>query len=181
MCSYLKNYQKRNKITRAFFYKNIYQSSFTIEKITLFYTLEKNISLKFLLKFISLLELITGQRAYFLRSKKSSVYTKIRKGAPMGTKVTLRKKVCESFLFYLIWETLPNIKNFNLKTKFNKIKQKNVNSLMFLIPDPLIFFDLKNFYFYFNSCFNLRILFSFSKKSTKKETLFFCCLNALPC
>jgi hypothetical protein len=180
MSLYTKNYQKHNKLSRAFFYKNIHETPTKIENLTLFYTLEKNISLKFLIKVTSLLELITGYRAYFIRSKQASILAKLRKGAPMGVKITLRKKALESFLFVFLWETLPTIKNFILKTKFNKIKQKKVNSLMFLIPDPLVFFDLKSFYFYFKSCLNLRLLISFSKNLTKEEMLFLTSFNLLP-
>jgi ribosomal protein L5 len=181
MSSHIKNYQKYNKISRTFLYKNIHQTSTTIEKLTLFYTIEKNVSLKILIKLTSLLELMTGHRAYFIRSNKSSVHNKVRKGSPIGVKVTLRKKYLKLFLFIFIWETLPIIKNYLLKTKFNKIKQKKITSLMFSISDPLVFFDLKNFYFYFKSCLNLRILLSFSKNLTKQETLFFSCFNSLPC
>ena len=45
MSLYTKNYQKHNKLSRAFFYKNIHETPTKIENLTLFYTLEKNISL----------------------------------------------------------------------------------------------------------------------------------------
>ena len=181
MSLYIKNYQKYNKINRVFRYKNIYQSSTTLEKLTLFYTLEKNVSLKTLIKFASLLELITGQRAYLIRSKKSSVYSKLRKGVPVGVKIILRGKAFDSFLVTFLWETLPTIKNFKLRTQFDKIKQENLTSLIYVITDPLVFFNLKDFYFYFRSCLNLRILFSLSKKSTKQQILFLSCFNLFPC
>jgi ribosomal protein L5 len=92
------NYQKSNKLNRCFFYKNVHQVPFTIEKLTLFYTLKKDFSIKSLIKLASLLELITGQRAYFIRSKKSSAFLKIRKGNPSGVKVTLRKNILIFFL-----------------------------------------------------------------------------------
>jgi len=43
---------------------------------------------------------------------------------------------------------------------------------MFVITEPLVFSELKNFYFYFKSCINLRILISFSKNLKKKEIFF---------
>jgi ribosomal protein L5 len=163
------NYQKNNKLNRCFIYKNVHQIPFTIEKLTLFYTLKKDFSLKSLIRLASLLELLTGQRASFIRSKKSSAFLKIRKGSPSGVKVTLRKNSLIFFALKLIWEVIPNIKNFKKKTSFLKLKQKNLNSLMMIIPDPLVFSELKFFYFFFKNCSNLRILFSFSKNSKKKE------------
>lgn len=71
--------------------KNIHQTPFNIEKLTLFYSLKKETSLKSLIRFSMLLEILSEQKAYLIRSKKSSVFLKIRKGAPTGVKVTLRK------------------------------------------------------------------------------------------
>jgi hypothetical protein len=164
------NYQKYNKLNRCFVYKNVHQIPFTIEKLTLFYTLKKNFSLKSLIRFASLLELITGQRAYFIRSKKSSAFLKIRKGSPSGVKVTLRKNSLIFFFFKLIWAVFPNVKNFQKKSFFLKLKQNHLNSLMMVISNPLVFSELNSFYFFFKNCSNLRILFSFSKKSSKKES-----------
>ena len=167
-----KNYQKRSQITRCFFYKNIHEIPFTIEKITLFYTLKKDISLKPLIRVAALIELITEQRSFFLRAKNSSVFLKIRKGSPLGVKVTLRKNVLYSFLIFLIWQVLPNIKNFKVKSKVKRLKQVSLNSYMLNILDPLVFPMLKDFYFFFKSCINLRILFSFATNATKKENFF---------
>jgi|TARA_B110001469_G_scaffold125932_1_gene142339 ribosomal protein L5 len=180
MTLYSQNFKKQNKLSRNFVYENIHEIPFTIEKLTLFYTLKKDISLKSLIKFSSLLELVTGQRAYFIRSKKSSVFLKIRKGAPCGVKVTLRKKSLIFFLLTLIWKIIPNIKNFRKKTGFSKIKNQNFNALMLLVPDPLLFSELKAFYFFFKTCVNLRILISFSKKTKKKELYFNCRFSQLP-
>jgi ribosomal protein L5 len=172
MSVFLKIYQQQNKINRCFFVKNIHQTPFNIEKLNLFYTLKKETSLKALIRFSSLLEILTQQKSCFIRSKKSSIFLKVRKGAPSGVKVTLRKKKKKDFLTLLIWEVLTNIKTFRLNTKFYTLKEENLNSLMFVITEPLVFSELKNFYFYFKSCINLRILISFSKNLKKKEIFF---------
>jgi len=168
----LKNYQKRLQITRCFLYQNVHQIPFTIEKLSLFYTLKKDISLKSLIRVAALVELITGQRCFLLRAKNSSVFMKIRKGSPLGVKITLRKNVLFNFLLFFIWQVFPNIKNYKSKFKLNKIKQIEVNSCILNIFDPLVFPILKGFYFYFRSCLNLRILFSFGSKLNQKETFF---------
>lgn len=167
-----KNYQQQNKINRCFFVKNIHQTPFNIEKLTLFYTLKKETSLKTLVCHSTLLEIITQQRACFTRSKKSSIFLKIRKGVPLGVKVTLRKEKKRAFLTSLIWNVLPNMKNFEKNSKFYGLEKDSLNSLVFVLSDPLIFSELKDFYFYFKSCVDLRILISFSKGLKKKEIFF---------
>jgi len=177
---YSKTYYEKIKIIRGFNYKNIHEFSFSVPKITLFYTLKKDISLKALIRISAFLELITGQRAYFLRAKKSSVFLKIRKGAPLGVKVTLRNSKSTQFLFRLIWEILPSLKKFKITPKITKVKQNSLNSIMIFIPDPLIFYELKNFYFFFKSCTDLRINISFPSSCKKKELFFINRLLKLP-
>jgi len=172
MAFFLKNYQKRSQITRCFLYKNLHEIPFTIEKLTLFYTLNKDISLKSLIRVAALVNLITNKRPCLLRARTSSVYLKIRKGAPIGVKLTLRKTSLYFFLISFIWEVLPNIKNFKSKFKHQKSKQSHLNSYMLNILDPLVFPILKGFYFYFRSCSNLRMQFSFAAKSSKNEIFF---------
>jgi ribosomal protein L5 len=162
----VKNHQKRFKFARCFFYKNLHEIPFTIENITLFYTVNKEVSLKSLIKVSALLELITAQRAIFLRSKKSSVSLKIRKGAPLGVLVSLRRRNLSRFLSCLIWEVLPNVKNLRIKSKV-----KPSNNVLFSISDPLIFSCLKDFYLLFKSCSNLRVMVSFSTPRVEKETI----------
>jgi len=168
----LKNYQKQNHMIRCFFYKNLHQIPSTIEKATLFYTIKKDVSLKPLIKLATLLELVTSQRAQLLRSKKALIHLKIRKGAPLGVKVTLRKKSLSNFLQLLIWEIFPNIKNYKLKNTLQKSKYNYVNIINFNIVDPLIFPVLRPFFFLFKSCTNLRFTFSFKANSLKEECFF---------
>jgi ribosomal protein L5 len=177
---YSKNYQEKSKLFRCFNYKNIHKAPFPVSKITLFYTVKKDISLKSLIRISAFLELITGQRAFFLRSKKSSIFLKIRKGAPLGVKVNLRNKKLFHFLFRVIWEILPSLKNFKLTPNLTKVKQENLNSSMLFISDPLIFYELKNFYFFFKSCTDLRINISFPSSCKKKELFFINRLLKLP-
>ena len=164
--------QKSKQFSRSFFYINIHQIPQVIKKLTLFYTLKKDISSNSLIKISSFLELISFQRPVFIRAKNSSLFSKIRKGAPMGLKITLRKGRLLNFLDYLIWQIFPNLKNFNLNTKFVKLKINEINSVFFALPDPFTFSILTDYYFFFKSCINLKILVSFSSISTKNETFF---------
>ena len=59
------------------------------------------------------LSLITGQKAVITTSKKDVSNFKLRKGMPIGTKVTLRNVKMYEFLEKLIRVALPRIRDFN--------------------------------------------------------------------
>lgn len=59
------------------------------------------------------LSLITGQKAVITKSTKDVSNFKLRKGMPIGTKVTLRDVKMYEFLERLIRITLPRIRDFN--------------------------------------------------------------------
>ena len=59
------------------------------------------------------LALITGQKAVSTKSTKDVSNFKLRKGMPIGTKVTLRNVKMYEFLEKLIRVTLPRIRDFN--------------------------------------------------------------------
>ncbi|MBQ0126487.1 MAG: 50S ribosomal protein L5 [Bacteroidales bacterium] len=59
------------------------------------------------------LSLITGQKALITSSKKDVSNFKLRKGMPIGTKVTLRNVKMYEFLEKLIRVALPRIRDFN--------------------------------------------------------------------
>ena len=55
---------------------------------------------------------ITGQRATVCKARKSVANFKLRKGMPIGVKVTLRKERMYEFLERLICSALPRIRDF---------------------------------------------------------------------
>ena len=59
------------------------------------------------------LSLITGQKAVITSSKKDVSNFRLRKGMPIGTKVTLRGVKMYEFLEKLIRVSLPRIRDFN--------------------------------------------------------------------
>jgi Ribosomal protein L5 len=59
------------------------------------------------------MSLIAGQKAVITRSKKDISNFKLRKGMPIGAKVTLRGERMYEFLERLIWASLPRIRDFN--------------------------------------------------------------------
>lgn len=58
------------------------------------------------------LTLITGQKPILTKAKKSISSFKVRKGDPIGAKVTLRKKMMYDFLERLIHIVLPRSRDF---------------------------------------------------------------------
>ena len=59
------------------------------------------------------LTIISGQKAVVTRSRKDISNFKLRKGMPIGTKVTLRDVKMYEFLERLIRVSLPRIRDFN--------------------------------------------------------------------
>ncbi|WP_432411598.1 50S ribosomal protein L5 [Rasiella sp. SM2506] len=59
------------------------------------------------------LTIIAGQRAIATMSKKDIANFKLRKGMPIGAKVTLRGERMYEFLDRLVTSSLPNVRDFN--------------------------------------------------------------------
>ncbi len=57
--------------------------------------------------------MIAGQKAIVTYSKKDISNFKLRKGMPIGAKVTLRGERMYEFLERLLWAALPRIRDFN--------------------------------------------------------------------
>lgn len=57
--------------------------------------------------------IITGQKAVPTNSKKDVANFKLRKGMPIGVKVTLRKEKMYEFLDRLVSSALPRVRDFN--------------------------------------------------------------------
>ena len=56
--------------------------------------------------------LIVGQKPVITKAKKAIAAFKLREGAPIGLKVTLRKQRMESFVWRLTHTALPRVKDF---------------------------------------------------------------------
>lgn len=73
------------------------------------------------------LSLITGQKPYLTRAKKSIAGFKLRQGMPIGLKVTLRKARMYEFLDRLINIAMPRIRDFRGVSKKNFDGNGNFN------------------------------------------------------
>lgn len=106
----------RNEIVpemmKVFGYKNRMQAP-RLEKIVINVGLgEATQDIKLLEAAQSELGMITGQKAVITRAKKAIANFKIRRGSPIGCKVTLRRAKMYEFLDRLIAVAIPRIRDF---------------------------------------------------------------------
>jgi len=97
---------------KEFLYKNVMQVA-RVQKVVLNVGLGEAIqNIKLLDAAQKELSLITGQRAVVTKAKRSIASFKLRKGVPIGCKVTLRGNKMYEFLDRLISLALPRIRDF---------------------------------------------------------------------
>lgn len=111
----LKEYYKKEiiqKMMKDFSYKNVMQVP-ALEKIVVHVTMgEATQNIKLLDAAEKELAMITGQKPLVTKSKKAIAGFKLKKGVPLGCKVTLRGKRMYEFLDRLISLALPRIRDF---------------------------------------------------------------------
>ena len=100
-------------LKEEFGYKNVMQVP-KLEKIVLSRGVGAAVSDKKLIDYaVEELTKITGQKAVSTISKKDVASFKLRKGMPIGAKVTLRGERMYEFLDRLITSSLPRVRDFN--------------------------------------------------------------------
>ncbi len=100
-------------LIKKFQYKNIHQVP-KLEKVVISMSVnEAKENIKSLDIAMEELSLITGQKPKICRAKKSISNFKIKKGIPIGLKVTLRSNRMYEFLDRLIYIALPKIRDFH--------------------------------------------------------------------
>ncbi|MCM8783030.1 MAG: 50S ribosomal protein L5 [Candidatus Omnitrophica bacterium] len=100
------------ELMKKFGFKNVMEVP-RLEKIVLNMGVGEAITdIKILEKAMEELALITGQRPVICRAKKAIANFKIKKGNPIGCKVTLRRERMYEFLDRLINVALPRIRDF---------------------------------------------------------------------
>lgn len=134
------------------YYKN-YKQIPKIIKIILSFNC-KNLNIKQLVSSLVALELISTKKGTIFVSKKPDVLLKIRKGHPVGCKVTLKKININFFFFRLISEIFPNIKLFE---GFYVKHHYSSNSFLFVLKKKLFIPELQNYYSFFKDISNLKI------------------------
>jgi large subunit ribosomal protein L5 len=164
--NYFQSKTLKHDLLNKFHYKSINDLP-KLEKVILNFGCKTN-DMKQLSTAALALELITNQKGILTRSKKSNILLKIRKGNPVGCKVTLQKQLMLKFLEKTLLEIFPKIKNFKGLTVSKRIKK---NSLSYELHNTLSFNELEKHYYLFNSLPKLTITVV-AKTNTKEELLF---------
>merc|ERR1712000_599058 len=100
-------------LTEEFGYKNVMQVP-KLRKIVISRGIGAAVADKKLIDYsVEELTTISGQRAVATMSKKDVAAFKLRKGMPIGAKVTLRGERMYEFLDRLITSALPRVRDFN--------------------------------------------------------------------
>ena len=130
----------RKEIIPAMMTKLNYKNSFQVphlDKIVINVGLgEATQDIKFLEAAQNELAMITGQKPVTTKAKKAIANFKIRKGSPVGCKVTLRKTRMYEFLDRLISVSIPRIRDFR-GLSANSFDQRG--SYSFGLNEQLIF------------------------------------------
>ena len=109
-----KEYNERivNNLKERFSYKSVMQVP-KLEKIVLSRGVGTAVADKKLIDYaVDELTMITGQKAISTLSKKDVASFKLRKGMPIGAKVTLRAERMYEFLDRLVTAALPRVRDF---------------------------------------------------------------------
>jgi len=166
----LKHYYKsiiKHESINKFFYKNLNNLP-KIKKITLNLGCNTNsYNLKNLATIALSLELVAKQKGKITLLKSSKISVKIRKGYPVGCKITLRKNTMHDFFFKLLTDTLPKIKHF-----FGiSLKKKSKNTVSFKLINVSSFNELEKHHNIFK---NLQVLdITFVTNTTNHKELLY--------
>lgn len=114
------------------------------------------------------MELICAQKPIMTTAKSPNISLKIKKGAPIGCKVILKKRNQYEFLEKLIENILPKLKNFN---GFNLKKKIIKNTFSYQFKDVLSFPEIEKKYYLFTDLSFLNITIVTNCKM-EKELIF---------
>lgn len=153
-------------LINKFIYKNTYKIP-KIQKIILNFG-SKTVDFKKLTSSLLVLEWITSQKGILTKTKKSNILLKIRRGNPVGCKVTLRKYNLYNFFARIIIEILPKIKSIRKLEITQKLRK---NSFSYELHNIFTFSELENYYYFLSNLPKLNISLVTNTKS-KKELLF---------
>ncbi len=109
---------------------------------------------KQLLPVLTALEILTGQKATFVRSKKLVPQYNIRKGALIGARVTLKGNSIYNFLEKFILLVLPKLP---IDTYFASKSISKYGNISLTIREPLHFFELEKEFEKFSKIPNVNI------------------------
>ena len=158
---------------------NILFYKIDVQNVFLSFIIKENSNAKEFMKHYTFLEIITTQRPFFIRAKKSITRFKQRRGNPIGVAVTIRNRQKNLFCLRLIGELLPKalltpLKCCLLSSSFS------ITTWTFHLTDTFIFSEIKYFYFYFAGMSFINFFLFFKKISHKNYVFYLSRLIKLP-
>ena len=115
------------------------------------------------------LELLTTKKGNLSKTKNANIFLKLKKGAPIGCYIILKKRLMYQFLFKLLIEIFPTLKDF--KGIPFVIKKNKFNSFSFYIKDLMAFKEFSNHFYLFNNLPSLNITVN-SNTTTESEFIY---------
>jgi large subunit ribosomal protein L5 len=116
------------------------------------------------------LELITNNKSCKLTaSSKTNAFLKLRKGYPVGCKIILKKTEMYNFLFRLLNEIFPKIKDFEHTLFKSNIEQ---NSITYNLNNLLIFPEVEDYFSIFSNKLSSLSITLVATTKTKEEIQF---------
>ena len=164
----LENYYKkviRRDLINKFFYSRIEEVP-QLKKIILNFGC-KSFEVKNLAASLLSLELITTQQGVLTKSRRANILLKIRKGNPVGCTVVLRRNKMYYFLFKLLTDVFPNLRDFKGIVSAKKLSN---TSFSFTLKDLISFKELEKQFYLFSNLPPLNVTF-ITNTRTKKELL----------
>ena len=142
------NYKSRVQydLINKFNYKNI-QELPKLDKLHLSLSIKK-VDINILVASLVALELLSNQRGQLIKSKTLNTMSKVQKGNPIGSKVTLRKEKLFKFLLKL-----------KLRDNIYVFPKSNKKNLSFQIKNLMFFKEIETNYHFFKklNCLNVTI------------------------
>jgi len=135
----------------------------------------KNFNLKSAAFAMLALELITKQEGKLTCLKNTKPVIKIRKGYPVGCKITLKKTAVYEFFFKLLVSSLPKLKNFY----GIMVKTRQTKTLSFKLMSAFIFDELEKQHNIFKNLPTLDVTFVTNTRNPK-ELYFLIMSHKLP-
>lgn len=164
------NYYKKiiqYDLINKFFYYDLNKIP-KLEKIILNFGVQEGLVLKNVAASFLALELITNKQSIITKPKQTNMLLKVKKGTPVGCLLILKKNSKYLFLFKLLTQVFPNLKDFN---GVNFSKKSNSKNFSFTLTTLIAFQELETQFYLFRNLPPLNVTLITNTK-TRKEFLF---------
>lgn len=167
--SILESYYKkviRYDLINKFSYTNLNEIP-KLKKIILNFGCKK-FEIKNIASILFSLELVTTKQGLLTKSRRSNIWLKVRKGQPVGCVVVLKRNKMYLFLFKLLSEVFPVLRDFK---GLNISKKLGKTSFSFTLKELIKLKELEKQFYLFTDLPPLNITFVTNTK-TKKELVY---------